>query len=106
MWSSACDSSTLVPSGWQLSPLSIPIVIIILFFAGSKHIKYVSLDYIIILSMIWITMMLMSTFFLGGSKLPYYPLYGLGVLMILISNIVMLFGFNRLNLETLTGNIP
>ena len=82
------------------------IVIIILFFAGSKDIKYVSLDYIIILSMIWITMMLMSTFFLGGSKLPYYPLYGLGVLMILISNIVMLFGFNRLNLETLTGNIP
>lgn len=51
------------------------------------------------------SMMLLSTLF-DGNKIPYYGLYGVGILGIIASNIMMLISFSRIKMESMTGQIP
>lgn len=83
------------------------IVLILLYFAPTKHVKSVSMDYIILMGMLWVVLMLVNTFFSGDKpKLPYAPVYGLGIVMILVSNLLMILGFREISLESLSGSLP
>ena len=81
------------------------LTILLFYFIGMMLYKGGYMDYIILTSVAWISMMLLSTLF-NGSEIPYYGLYGVGILGIVVSNIMMLISFSRIKMESMTGKIP
>lgn len=81
------------------------LTLLLFYFLGMMLYKGGYMDYIVLTSVAWVSMMLLSTLF-NGNKIPYYGLYGVGILGIVASNIMMLISFSRIKMESMTGEIP
>ena len=81
------------------------LTLLLFYFIGMMLYKGGYMDYIVLTSVAWISMMLLSTLF-NGNEIPYYGLYGVGILGIIASNIMMLISFSRIKMESMTGQIP
>lgn len=81
------------------------LTLLLFYFIAMMLYKGGYMDYIILTSVAWISMILLSTLF-NGNEIPYYGLYGVGILGIVASNIMMLISFSRIKMESMTGEIP